>query len=95
MGKYRLTEEAKEDLRRIYEYEYKEFGERSADEYFYSFFDAFNKIADSPLLYQSIDEIRPGYKRCPHRSDVIYYRINQDIVEIMAIIGGQDIDVWL
>ena len=95
MIKYRLTEEAKEDLRRIYEYGYKEFGENLADEYFHSFFEAFIKIAESSLIYQSVDNIRLGYRRCPHRSDVIYYRINQDTIEIMAIIGGQDTDVWL
>jgi toxin ParE1/3/4 len=95
MIKYRLTEEAKEDLRRIYEYGYKEFGENLADEYFHSFFEAFIKIAESPLIYQSVDNIRLCYRRCPHRSDVIYYRINQDTIEIMAIIGGQDTDVWL
>lgn len=93
MIEYRLTEEAKEDLRRIYEYGYKEFGENLADEYFHSFFEAFIKIAESPLIYQSVDNIRLGYRRCPHRSDVIYYRINQDTIEIMAIIGGQDTDV--
>jgi toxin ParE1/3/4 len=95
MSKYRLTDEAKEDLRRIYEYGYEEFGEEQADEYFYSFFEAFLKIAESPLIYQSVDNIRSDYRRCPHRSDVIYYRINKSTIEIMAIIGGQDTDVWL
>ena len=32
---------------------------------------------------------------CPHRADVIYYRINQDWVDVMAILGSQDMDVWL
>jgi toxin ParE1/3/4 len=93
MSKYRLTDEAKEDLRRIYGYE--EFGEEQADEYFYSFFEAFLKIAESPLIYQSVGNIRLGYSCCPHRSDVIYYRINKSTIEILAIIGGQDTDVWL
>ena len=93
MSKYRLTDEAKEDLRRIYGYE--EFGEEQADEYFYSFFEAFLKIAESPLIYQSVGNIRPGYSCCPHRSDVIYYRINKSTIEILAIIGGQDTDVCL
>jgi|TARA_B110000879_G_C11066124_1_gene468724 toxin ParE1/3/4 len=95
MHKYRLTEEVKEDLRRIYEYGFKDFGETQADEYFHSFFEAFNTIANSPLIYQSVEHIRPNYRRCPHRSDVIYYRINQSTIEIMAIVGGQDVDVWL
>lgn len=95
MLKYRLSEEAKDDLRRIYEYGVFEFGIAQADEYFYSFFEAFDRISQSPAIYQSIDYIRIGYRRCPHRSDVIYYRINKDWVDIMAIIGGQDLDNWL
>lgn len=93
--KFRLTAEAKEDLRRIYVYGYKEFGEKQADEYFQSFFDAFEKIAATPLAYQSVDHFRQGYRRFPHRADVIYYRINQDWVDVMAILGSQDMDVWL
>ena len=95
MSNYRLSDKAKEDLRRIYEYGYGEFGEGQADEYFYSFFDAFLKISESPLIYQSVDSVRQGYRRCPHRSDVIYYRVELGTVEIMAVIGGQDTDVWL
>jgi toxin ParE1/3/4 len=79
----------------IMNYGYKEYGEEQADEYFYSFFEAFLKIAESTLIYQSVDNIKLGYRRCPHRSDVIYYRINQNTIEGMAIIGGQDTDVWL
>ncbi|WP_412972156.1 type II toxin-antitoxin system RelE/ParE family toxin [Glaciecola sp. MF2-115] len=95
MTNYRLTAEAKEDLRRIYVYGFKEFGERFADEYFNSFFEAFEKIAASPLSYQSVDHFRQGYRRFPHRADVIYYRINQNWIDIMAILGGQDVDIWL
>ena len=29
------------------------------------------------------------------RSDSIYYRVNRDTVEIMAILGKQRADVWL
>ena len=95
MPKFRLSEKAKEDLRRIYEYGVVEFGVTQVDEYFYSFFEAFERISQSPLSYQSIDHIIIGYGRCPHRCDVIYYRINQDWVDIMAMLGGQDLDAWL
>jgi len=91
-----VCEQRKEyDLRRIYEYGYKEFGEVQADEYFYSFFEAFLNITESPLTYQSVDNVRLGYRHCPHRSDVIHYRMSQSTIEIMAVIGGQDTDIWL
>lgn len=90
-----MTEESKEDLRRIYEYAVVEFGVALADEYFYSFFEAFERISQSPTIYQLIDQIRIGYRPCPHRSDVIYCRVSQDRVDIMTILGGQDLDTWL
>jgi toxin ParE1/3/4 len=38
-----------------------------------------------------VDYIKAGYRRCPCGSDTIYYRINDNIVEIMAIVGMQDL----
>jgi toxin ParE1/3/4 len=44
------------------------------------------------LRYQAVDEIRKGYRRSVCGVDSIYYRIKGDDVEIMAIIGQQDIE---
>ena len=95
MKSYKLSLNAKEDLRRIYAYGFVEFGELQADKYFEGFFKTFEKIASNPSSYQSVDHIRPGYRRCTCGSDSIYYRFNGVEVEIMAILGGQDIDEWL
>lgn len=95
MYTYRISVNAKEDLKRIYAYGVAEFGEYQADEYYFGFFETFELIASNPLQYQTIDHIRPGYRRCPYLADTIYYRINGSTVEIMAILGGQDVDSWL
>ncbi len=92
MGKYRLSEEAKDDLIRIHQYGVQKFGEVQADRYFSTFFDQFELIASQPLVYQAVDYIRPGYRRCVCGVDSIYYRIVDDTVEIMSIIGRQDVD---
>lgn len=92
MGKYRLSEEAKGDLIRIHQYGVQKFGEVQADRYFSAFFDQFELIASQPLVYQSVDHIRSGYRRCVCGVDSIYYRIVEDTVEIMSIIGRQDVD---
>ena len=92
MGKYRLSEEAKSDLIRIHQYGVKKFGEAQADRYFSAFFNQFELIASQPLTYQAVDHIRPGYRRCVCGVDSIYYRIVEDTVEIMSIIGRQDVD---
>ena len=95
MFEFKISLNAKEDLKRIYAYGYSEFGEAQADTYYNGFFDMFEKISTNPYLFQSVDHIRPGYRRCSYCSDNIYYRVNDTVVEIMAILGGQDIDSWL
>ena len=91
MAEYRLSNAAKEDLICIHQFGVKKFGITQADKYFYSFFDYFEIIAQRPFSFESVDYIKEGYRRCPCGSDTIYYRINDSMVEIMAIIGMQDL----
>ena len=91
MDEYRLSNIAKEDLIRIYQFGVKKFGITQADKYFYYFFDYFEIIAQRPFSFESVDYIKVGYRRCPCGSETIYYRINDSIVEIMSIIGMQDL----
>jgi len=92
MARYRLSNEAKEDLIRIHHYGVEKFGLSHADRYFNAFFEYFDIIAERPFSFESVDFIKKGYRRCVCGSDSIYYRINKDTVEIMAIIGRQDVD---
>jgi len=92
MSKYILSNAAKEDLIRIHHYGVKKFGIKQADKYFNSFFDNFEIIAERPLSFESVDFIKPGYRRCVCGVDSIYFRKENDFVEIMAIIGRQDLN---
>ncbi len=89
-GNYRLTSDAKFDLRRIYKQGLEKWGEAQADQYYNDFFERFEQIAEQPYLYQAVDHIREGYRRSVCGVDSIYYRINGDIVEIISILGRQD-----
>jgi toxin ParE1/3/4 len=92
MTNYRLSKSAKEDLIRIHHYGVAKFGVAQADKYFETFFDYFDLIAQRPFAFESVDYIKPGYRRCVCGSDSIYYRINGDTIDIMAIIGMQDLN---
>jgi len=92
MVNYRLTEDAKEDLRRIYRYGVIKFGEAQADLYYDTMFNHFEQIADNPYLYQAVDPIRKGYRRSVCGVDSIFYRVVDDTVEIISILGRQDFD---
>jgi toxin ParE1/3/4 len=91
MAEYRLSNSAKEDLIRIHHFGIKNFGVTQADKYFDTFFDYFEIIAENPFAFESVDYIKAGYRKCPCGSDTIYYRINDNMVEIMAIVGMQDL----
>jgi toxin ParE1/3/4 len=92
MAKYKLSNAAREDLIRIHHYGVKKFGIAQADIYFSSFFEYFEIIAKRPYSFESVDFIKTGYRRCVCGSDSIYYKINNRTVEIMAIIGSQDLN---
>jgi toxin ParE1/3/4 len=92
MAEYRLSNEAKEDLIRIYHYSVKKFGETQADKYFDSFFEYFDIIAQRPFSFESVDYIKTGYRRCVCGADSIFYRVNNGTVDIMAITGRQDLN---
>ena len=94
MGSYKLTTEAKADVRRIYFYGLEQHGEARADRYLAGLNERFQEIADTPLIYPA-DDIRVGYRRSTYKSDVIYYRIAEDFVEIIAVLGSQDREAWL
>jgi toxin ParE1/3/4 len=92
MAEYRLSNAAREDLIRIHHFGVEKFGIVQADKYFESFFEYFDMIAQRPFAFESVDYIKAGYRRCACGSDSIYYRINDNIVEIMAIVGMQDLN---
>lgn len=92
MADFRLSNEAKNDLIRIHQYGVKKFGLDQADKYFEAFFQYFEIIAQRPYSFESVDYLKKDYRRCVCGADSIFYKINGEVVEIMAIIGRQDLD---
>jgi toxin ParE1/3/4 len=95
MSKYILSKFAKEHLRNIYAFGFSNWGETAADTYYNALFDRFENIAENPYLYPSVDYVRKGYRRSVCGKDSIYYRIEDGIVEIVAVLGSQDTDTAL
>jgi len=84
----KLSKLAKEDLIRIHEYGTRNFGELNTEKYF-TLFDRFEEIAERPYSFEDIFYIARGYRRCVSGVDTIYFRIENQTVEIMSIIGRQ------
>ena len=92
MAEYRLSNEAKNDLIRIHHYGVKKFVMSQADKYFDSFFEYFEIIAERPFSFESVDYIKKDYRRCICGVDSIFFKVNESIVEIMAVIERQDLN---
>ena len=95
MRTFRLSEFAKNDLARIYRQGLLEFGEQQAEKYLNQLLDRFDEITAHPLAYPAIDDIRKGYRRSVVGPDSIYFRLNDGVVEIVAIVGRQDVADWI
>ncbi|MDP4723739.1 MAG: type II toxin-antitoxin system RelE/ParE family toxin [Crocinitomicaceae bacterium] len=92
MYKYKLSNIAKDDLIQIYQFGGQRFGTKQAEIYFDSFFTHFEIIAKNPYLFEAVDFIKPGYRRCVCGVDSIYFKINAEEIEIMTIIGRQELN---
>ena len=92
MGSYKLNEDAVEDFERLFDYGIDIFGLEQAKHYADGLRHRFLEIAKTPLLWQAVDHIRAGYRRSVYESHSIYYRIDDDNVEIMRILGREDIE---
>lgn len=91
MYSYFLTREAKEDLWRIYEFGVYKFGEIQADKYLIMFDDCFDKIASNPFMFPVASNYKNAERYCVCGVDTIYFNIKGDEIEIITIIGRQDI----
>lgn len=92
---YKLARLAQDDLIRIHQYGVRKFGEVLADQYFHAFYEKFELIAENPYHYQLTDGIRENYRQCVCGVETIYYRIQDNGVEIMTILGRQNRHKWL
>lgn len=90
MGTYSLNQAAEEDIERLYRFGVETFGLRQADRYLDALFERFGRIAELPNLYQAVDHIRPGYRRCVFGTHAIYFRTSSRRVEIMRVLGREN-----
>ncbi len=93
MVSYKLSFAAERDLRRLYQFGIRNFGLDRADRYFDDLFERFERIGVQPQLYPAIDYIRPGYRRSVFGAHSIYYRDQNGMVEIMRILGRENLDM--
>jgi toxin ParE1/3/4 len=89
MPDYRLAKSAEKDLIEIAEYGDRHFGIEQSDRYRDQLKKRFSLLAHQPMLYPAVEHIRTGYRRSVCGVHSIYYRIEDNTVEIMRILKHQ------
>ncbi|MCA9473138.1 MAG: type II toxin-antitoxin system RelE/ParE family toxin [Nitrospirales bacterium] len=90
MGKYRLSKSADKEFEMIFDYGIDTFGQDQALTYQTKLKERFSLIAEQPYLYPAVEHIRAGYRRSVCGVHSIYYRIAEQGVVIMHILGRQN-----
>ena len=90
MREYRLSKQAEDDLTGIAKYGDEHFGIAQSDRYREQLKQRFSVLAEQPQLYPAVDHIRSGYRRSVCGAHSIYYRVEDDGVEIVRVLKHQD-----
>ncbi|WP_379968716.1 type II toxin-antitoxin system RelE/ParE family toxin [Epilithonimonas sp. UC225_85] len=92
---FKFSQEAKNDLEKIWLYTFENWSLEQADYYFDLIMDEIEYLSGNPKSGKDYNKIRKGYFRSRVKSHFIFYRINikEEKVEIIRILHQQmDID---
>ena len=87
MKPFALTAKARADLHSIGLVTQNHWGKEQRNRYLKQLDDTFHLLAGNPQAGMSCDEIRPGYRKFPRGSHVIFYRNAPDcMIEIVRVL---------
>lgn len=87
MANYELTNEAVEDLTKIWDYTFEKWSEKQADKYYKMLLENFQNIADDPGIGRNYDGIRDELLGIKANHHIIFYRkFNDKPIEITRIL---------
>ena len=84
----RLRPKAAQDLTRIYEYSYQEFGSIRAEQYIKDLDSAFHKLAEEPSLGRDYGHIRRGLFAYKIVSHIIFFKLAVNEILIIRVLHG-------
>jgi toxin ParE1/3/4 len=83
---YLLRPRAQRDLEEIWEYSAAKWGVDQAEAYIRQIQRTLHLLADEPRLGRSCDNIRPGYRKYPSGSHLVFYRILDHGIDVVRIL---------
>lgn len=89
--KYRISNEALNDLEKIWLYTFESWSLKQADHYFNLIMNEIEYLTNNPESGKDYNKIRKGYFRSRVKSHFIFYKINgkDDEIEIIRILHQQ------
>jgi toxin ParE1/3/4 len=87
-NKYVLSLEADNDLEKIFDYTFEEFGFNQAVKYLDEIAKVFVKIINTPEMGRSRNEIKKSLYSLPIESHVVFYTIHTDHIRIVRVLYG-------
>lgn len=87
MAAYKVSEEGKADIAKIYEYGIETFGLQQAQDYSMQLHDIFEKLAQNDSLGRDASEYKPFLKRFNFKEHSIFYMATDTHVFIVRILG--------
>jgi toxin ParE1/3/4 len=85
--------DARADLSEIWTYYVKVAGRHTADKIVREIGEVCRLLEDHPFAGRARDEVRPGVRSIAARPHVVFYRVNNDVAEIVRVLDGRrDLD---
>jgi toxin ParE1/3/4 len=85
-GRFVLKPRAHADLDEIWNYTADRWGLEQAETYIRQLWKDIQTVADNPSLGQECAEVRPGYRKYPSGSHVLFYRLTDDGIDVVRIL---------
>ncbi len=81
-----LSKAAARDIEDILEHSLVEFGVHQAETYYASLTHCLELLGGNPEMGSAAEDIRPGYRRFPYESHIIFYTIRPEDILVVRIL---------
>jgi len=84
-----LAPAANADLKEIYQYGLRQWGQAQSDSYLENLKNYFWSLTEQPLMGVERPELLPDARSLPIVSHILFYRVTKDTVEIIRVLHGR------
>ncbi|NCP64118.1 MAG: type II toxin-antitoxin system RelE/ParE family toxin [Paraglaciecola sp.] len=84
-----LSPAAKVDLKDIYQFGLRQWGQTQSDSYLETLKEKFWSLTENPLLGTERPELLAGIRSLPIESHILFYRVTAASVEIIRVLHGR------